>query len=190
MEDSTKQLICAELNEFSIQLRSLEASIGMAVVEEWMLGDPMDKTNVFRWDTVVLNLPVMREYDPSKAWVAKVRYDDGEMRTDTWRQEMVTTYVRRSNVTSVTFETLWCGILWKKSGRHKGFSFNSASKFGCLLVHRKEHYGEKSIGGLKSIEDLSFLAVTKLIPLLFNGALPIGRFVWSNGSYSFVGTFH
>ena len=27
-EDSTKQLICAELNEFSIQLRSLEASIG------------------------------------------------------------------------------------------------------------------------------------------------------------------
>mmetsp|Transcript_15422 Transcript_15422/g.21970 ORF Transcript_15422/g.21970 Transcript_15422/m.21970 type:complete len:634 (+) Transcript_15422:1647-3548(+) len=58
------------------------ATQGIAVAEEWMLGDPMDKANMFRWDTVVLNLPGMMEYDPSKPWVAKVRYDDGKVACD------------------------------------------------------------------------------------------------------------
>ena len=58
------------------------ATQGMAVAEEVMLGEPGDNENVFRWDTLVLNLPGMKEYDPSKAWVAKIRYDDGRVACD------------------------------------------------------------------------------------------------------------
>ena len=58
------------------------ATQGMGVAEEVMLGDPSDEKNAFRWDTLVLNLPGMADYDPSKAWVAKIRYDDGRVACD------------------------------------------------------------------------------------------------------------
>jgi hypothetical protein len=48
---------------------------GMGHAKEQILGDPKDVTNVFQWMEVRLNLPGMAEYDPSKAWVAKVRED-------------------------------------------------------------------------------------------------------------------
>lgn len=40
-----------------------------------MLGDPTDRTNVYRWDHVVLNLPGNEDYDASMPWVYKARAD-------------------------------------------------------------------------------------------------------------------
>lgn len=49
--------------------------------EELMFGDRKNPNNPFRWDRVVLNLPGMDSYDPSKTWVAKIRAD-GTMASD------------------------------------------------------------------------------------------------------------
>jgi hypothetical protein len=47
----------------------------MGHTKEQILGNPKDASNVFQWKEVWLNLPGMAEYDPSRAWVAKVRED-------------------------------------------------------------------------------------------------------------------
>jgi hypothetical protein len=49
----------------------------MGVASKVIRGDPGDPENVFRWDSVVLNLPGSQDYDPSKPWVAKYRLDNG-----------------------------------------------------------------------------------------------------------------
>jgi hypothetical protein len=54
---------------------------GMGHAKEQILGDPRDSSNVFQWEEVRLNLPGMAEYEPSKAWVAKVR-EDGRVAAD------------------------------------------------------------------------------------------------------------
>jgi hypothetical protein len=54
---------------------------GMGHAKEQILGDPKDASNVFQWEEVRLNLPGMSEYDPSKAWVAKLR-EDGRVVAD------------------------------------------------------------------------------------------------------------
>jgi hypothetical protein len=54
---------------------------GMGHAREQILGDPRDASNVFQWEEVRLNLPGMVEYDPSKAWVVKVR-EDGRVAAD------------------------------------------------------------------------------------------------------------
>jgi hypothetical protein len=54
----------------------------MGVAEEVIRGDPSDPENVFRWDTVVLNLPGSDDYDPRRPWVAKYRTDDGRIAAD------------------------------------------------------------------------------------------------------------
>ena len=46
-----------------------------------MRGARWDSENVFRWHRVVINLPGMNTYDPSKPWVYKVR-QDGTMAAD------------------------------------------------------------------------------------------------------------
>ena len=56
-----------------------QACQAMNVVEEMIRGNRKDKTNVFRWDYVRLNLPGMADYDPSKPWVSKVRISDGRI---------------------------------------------------------------------------------------------------------------
>jgi hypothetical protein len=53
----------------------------MGHAKEQILGDPKDSSNVFEWEEVCLNLPRMAEYDPSKAWVAKVS-EDGQVAAD------------------------------------------------------------------------------------------------------------
>jgi hypothetical protein len=53
----------------------------MGHAKEQILGDPKDASNVSQWEEVRLNLPGMAEYDPSKAWVAKVR-EDGRVVAD------------------------------------------------------------------------------------------------------------
>jgi hypothetical protein len=54
---------------------------GMGHAKEQILGDPKDASNVFQWEEFRLNLSGMVEYDPSKAWVAKVR-EDGRVEAD------------------------------------------------------------------------------------------------------------
>jgi hypothetical protein len=53
----------------------------MGQAKEQILGDPKDASNVSQWKEVRLNLPGMAEYDPSRAWVAKVR-EDGRVAAD------------------------------------------------------------------------------------------------------------
>ena len=51
---------------------------GMMIAKEVILGDQYDvKNNVFHWETVRLNLPGNSDYDPSEAWVSKMRHDGG-----------------------------------------------------------------------------------------------------------------
>lgn len=40
-----------------------------------ILGDSDDPENVFRWETVQLNLPGDPDYNPALAWVRKIRSD-------------------------------------------------------------------------------------------------------------------
>ena len=55
---------------------------GITVAEEVFMGDRRDRTNVFRWDEVVLNLPGSAGYQPNKPWVCKIRSEDGEIACD------------------------------------------------------------------------------------------------------------
>jgi hypothetical protein len=47
----------------------------MLFAEDVMRGDSDDPKNVFRWNSVILNLPGSQTYDPSRPWVYKVRKD-------------------------------------------------------------------------------------------------------------------
>mmetsp|Transcript_18229 Transcript_18229/g.45121 ORF Transcript_18229/g.45121 Transcript_18229/m.45121 type:complete len:1319 (-) Transcript_18229:2184-6140(-) len=58
-----------------------QAVQGMTVAEEVIRGNPSDSKNVFKWDSVRLNLPGDEAYDPSKPWVSKVR-NDGQIAAD------------------------------------------------------------------------------------------------------------
>ena len=53
----------------------------MALALEVIKGDRHDPVNVFRWERAVLNLPGSSDYDPSKAWVRRIR-DDGTLAAD------------------------------------------------------------------------------------------------------------
>ena len=47
----------------------------MLVVEQIIRGDKDDKSNVLRWGKVILNLPGLEKYNPSRLCVYKVRED-------------------------------------------------------------------------------------------------------------------
>jgi hypothetical protein len=53
----------------------------MGHAKEFIMGDPNDEQNVYHWKEVRLNLPGSSDYDPSLAWVAKVR-EDGRVAVD------------------------------------------------------------------------------------------------------------
>ena len=48
----------------------------MKRMEGFLKGDRKCATNPFRWNTIVLNLPGMKKYDPSLPWVFKARLDN------------------------------------------------------------------------------------------------------------------
>jgi hypothetical protein len=54
---------------------------GMGNANESIMGDPHDVYNVFKWKEFRLDLPGTPEYDPTMAWVAKVR-EDGRVAAD------------------------------------------------------------------------------------------------------------
>ena len=51
------------------------------IAEEVIRGDRYDECNAFRWKSVVLNLPGLAVYCPSKPWLYKIR-QDGSMASD------------------------------------------------------------------------------------------------------------
>jgi hypothetical protein len=53
----------------------------MGHTQELILGYPRDLTNVFRWQIVRMNLPGAADYDPTMAWVSKVR-EEGRVAAD------------------------------------------------------------------------------------------------------------
>jgi len=73
----------------------------MSWAEEIILGDPLDPTNIFRWDEVVLNLPGMLDYDPTRPWVAKYRSSDGKIACD------MLIYIDDLRLTGPTAEECW-----------------------------------------------------------------------------------
>jgi hypothetical protein len=69
------------------------------VAEEVVRGDRTDSRNPYQWDRVVLNLPGPG-YDPTKAWVSKVRLD-GSVASDLF------TFVDDERITGATEELTW-----------------------------------------------------------------------------------
>jgi hypothetical protein len=65
-----------------------------------VLGESEDEDNVFRWETVRVNLPGDPDYDPALPWVSKVR-KDGELAAD------VHDYVDDYRETAGTEEDAW-----------------------------------------------------------------------------------
>ncbi|CAB9525841.1 unknown protein [Seminavis robusta] len=59
-----------------------QAVLSMHFAEEVMRGDRTDKSNVFTWDKVRLNLPGMASYTPHLPWVSKVRGDKDKVAAD------------------------------------------------------------------------------------------------------------
>jgi hypothetical protein len=53
----------------------------MSHAKEFIMGDPNDEHNVYQWKEVRLNQSGSSDYDPSLAWVAKVR-EDGRVAAD------------------------------------------------------------------------------------------------------------
>ena len=65
-------------NRLAMGLKSSPYSAvqAMLIAQEVILGDQWDEEhNVFHWKELQLNLPGMASYDPSKAWVCKIRSD-------------------------------------------------------------------------------------------------------------------
>jgi hypothetical protein len=48
----------------------------IAWLEDAIKGDRLDINIVFRWDVLVLNLPGITHFDPSRPWVFKLRSED------------------------------------------------------------------------------------------------------------------
>jgi hypothetical protein len=73
----------------------------MAWLDETVFGEHLDQDNVFRWDVVELNLPVMSQYSPAKPWVYKKRSSDGRIAAD------VLTYIDDARPTGPSEEECW-----------------------------------------------------------------------------------
>lgn len=59
-----------------------QAVQGILWAEEMIFGNPTDATNVFRFDSVILNLPGCSSYEPARPWVYKFRRTDGVIACD------------------------------------------------------------------------------------------------------------
>jgi hypothetical protein len=59
-----------------------QAVQGMMVAEDVNKGDHLDAKNLFCWDTVQMNLPGSKTYDPALPWVSKVRFGNNNIACD------------------------------------------------------------------------------------------------------------
>lgn len=102
LQQSGRRRLWEKWNRLAMGLTSSPYSAvqGMMIAEEVILGDPKAKNNVFRWDRMQLNLPGSENYNPSKAWVSKVRVD-GSVAAD------VFTYVDDIRTSAPTIGEAW-----------------------------------------------------------------------------------
>lgn len=70
------------------------------VMKRIALGYPKDESNVYRWDTLTLNMPGNQDYSPGAPWVAK-RQRDGSITAD------VHSYVDNKCMTRPSLEETW-----------------------------------------------------------------------------------
>jgi hypothetical protein len=78
-----------------------QAVQGMMVAEDVIKGDRSDLENPFRWDTVRMNLPGSKSYDPALPWVSKVRLGDNNIACD------LVIFVDDLRVTGPTSDECW-----------------------------------------------------------------------------------
>jgi hypothetical protein len=77
---------------------------GLLLGLEWILGDPEDCKNVFRWSKVCLNLPgAQQSYNSLRPWVSKVR---GDKETEEFAALLVS-YVDDLRVAGLSQEECW-----------------------------------------------------------------------------------
>lgn len=108
-----------------------QAVQAILVAKEVVMGDRFDKSNVFRWDRVRLNLPGTENYDPSLPWVSKVRLDDGKIACDLF------IYVDDGRVTAPT------KVESAKATRQAAAVLNS---LGVQEAARKRRWGSRKAG--------------------------------------------
>jgi hypothetical protein len=77
------------------------AGQAMLFTEEKIQGTPLDKTNIFFYDILMLNLPGWPDYNPSKPWVFKLQSLDGQVATDFF------VYVDDVRTTGFASKTCW-----------------------------------------------------------------------------------
>ncbi len=74
---------------------------GMLHAEEQLRGDPLDISNPFFFDDLVLNLPGSPDYNPNKPWVYKFNSKAGRITQDLF------VYVDDGRTTGFTAESTW-----------------------------------------------------------------------------------
>jgi hypothetical protein len=65
-----------------LQSSPYQAVWAIGVAEEVICGDRKDPTNVYRWDTVWMNLPGSSDYRPNRPWVSKYQSSDEKITAD------------------------------------------------------------------------------------------------------------
>jgi hypothetical protein len=78
-----------------------QAVQGMMVAEQVIKENYSDPSNPFRWDTVRMDLPGTKNYDPALPWVSKIRLGDNNIACD------IVIYVDDLRVTGPTKEECW-----------------------------------------------------------------------------------
>ena len=73
-------------------------------IRRFLLGDRKDKSNPFRWDKVVENLPGMPDYDPTMPWIYKARLD-GEIAAELF------IYIDDLRISCCSEEELWLAAM-------------------------------------------------------------------------------
>ena len=125
-----------------------QAIQAMMWAKEVIMGDRHDPNNVFRWQRLVLNLPGMPTYDPSRSWICKVR-EDGTLACDLF------TYCDDNRITAPNaFEA------WKASQKVS----STLGFLGLQDAPRKRRYGQKESGAWAgSVVHTSNGTVVKLV---------------------------
>jgi hypothetical protein len=89
-----------------------QAVQAVMVAEEVIKGDHKASKNPFRWDSVRMNLPGSKSYDPSLPWVSKIRLGDGCIACD------LIIFVDDLRVTGPTNREAW------EAGQHAAATLN------------------------------------------------------------------
>jgi hypothetical protein len=147
------QILCERWTQAAMGLKSLpyQAVQAILVAKDNIRGDRMDPENTFRWDTVRLNLPGSKEYDPRLPWVSKLRLCNGKLAAD------IFIYSDDARVTAPAKEDCW------KATRQAASIANSLR---IQEAARKQRWGARRPGAwagsiVESTEEGVFVTVSQ-----------------------------